>query len=447
MKPDISRIQAICGDIFRLVGGDHAEVVIQSGTSDLTRFANSTIHQNVEQVMTRVELSVMRDGRVGKALTNQLDTDSIQSLVKRASAACSMATRQNDLLEPAAAAAIQEISAWDEAAAEQGPDQRAEAVRQAAWAAKRYNLKAHGMYESQRETVVYANSAGAFCTHSATGSEFSLTAEGDDVSGWSRTRAWKLADLDIDGSIESAIEDCRRSAHPITVPAGQYKVVLPPDAAADFLYFMAFQVFNGLAFAEGRSPISDKIGRKLFHESITINDDSRHALAPGMPFDFEGLPRQRVTLVENGVIKNVVHDRRSAQLSGGISTGHALPQPNSWGPIPVNLVVDAGDLTLDEMIVQTERGLFVTHFHYTNVVNPMEQLITGMTRDGVFLIEDGKLTSPVRNLRFTESAFRAYSNILGLTKKQKSVSGGFGYDFVVPGMWIDGFTFTSTTEF
>ncbi len=247
--------------------------------------------------------------------------------------------------------------------------------------------------------------------------------------------------------IDEALEGCIKAVNPKSISPGEYDVVLPPAAVSDFLFFLAYTAFNGKACNEGRSPFASSMGKKLMSDILTISDDPFDNLSTGAPFDFEGSPKNKLLLIENGVIKACAHDRRSAKIAGIESSGHSLPQPNSYGPIPFNLKVSAGESTLESMIASTERGLYVTHFHYTNMIDPMQQILTGMTRDGLFLIEDGKITGPVNNMRFTESTIKAFSNIAMLGEEPRRIESGFGGFFASPGMKINNFNFTSSTEF
>jgi predicted Zn-dependent protease len=232
------------------------------------------------------------------------------------------------------------------------------------------------------------------------------------------------------------------------MPPGAYVVVLEPAAVTDILEFMAWFGFGGLGFVEGRTFMAGKLGQKVLGDNITILDDAYHSLQQGLPFDFEGLPRQRLTLVENGVAKAVVHDRVTARRAQTQTTGHALPQPSAEGPYPLDLVLSSGNSSVEEMISSTERGILVTRFHYTNLVEPMDLVLTGMTRDGTFLIEKGKVAAPLKNLRFTQSVVEALREVELISREQKTTHSDWGPgSYTAPALKIRRFNFSSGTQF
>ena len=441
------KIRELCRRVIDLAEADGVEVSYSGNDKALTRFANNFVHQNVQQKDATIDIRLIRGGVVGNASTNQWDEESLRAAVEKAERACEFGKPEEELLPLAGPQTYEEVDAYDEATAETSPDFRADQVGKTFRSCEAEGLEAAGIFSNEASVTAIANSEGLFAHHAGTNAIFSLTVSDGRVSGWGETNGPRLGGLDFDGVLDKAVEGCLMAKDPIEIEPGEYSIVLPPEATSDFLFFLAIYVFNGLAFIEGRSPFTDHLGEKLFGDNLSVRDDAFHPLMLGLPFDYEGMPRRTVGLIENGVAKAVVYDRKTALKAGSESTGHSLPQPNPWGPVPFHLVVESGDSSVDEMIASTERGLYVTHFHYTNVVDPMKQIVTGMTRDGVFMIENGKITKPVFNLRFTESAFKAWSNIEALTREQKNVSGGFGDGFVVPGMKIDNFSFTSTTGF
>jgi predicted Zn-dependent protease len=200
---------------------------------------------------------------------------------------------------------------------------------------------------------------------------------------------------------------------------------------------------------EGRSFMVGKIGEQIVDPRVSIWDDASDPRGLPLPFDFEGVPKQRVDLIENGVARGVVYDSyRAGKEEGKTSTGHALPAPNSFGPFPLNTFFGAGDATLEEMIASTERGLYITRFHYTRPVEPTKVVVTGMTRDGTFLIEDGKIACPVRNLRFTQSYLDALNHVDMIGKDHRLLSGMGGLGGTVqPALKLGSFAFTGVTEF
>jgi len=220
---------------------------------------------------------------------------------------------------------------------------------------------------------------------------------------------------------------------------------------SELMSFLGYLGFHALAVQEGRSFFCNEFGRKMVDDKITIYDDGLDPEGLQVPFDFEGMPKQRVTFFEEGVARQVTYDSFTAGREGKSSTGHGLIAPNTAGPIPINLFMKEGESSLDEMIRSVRKGIYVTRFHYTNVVEPMKAVITGMTRDGTFLIEEGEIKSPIKNLRFTESVLKALSRVSAVSKKRRICSEGTVYSrrfvtgTVAPAIKVDGFNFSGVS--
>ena len=214
------------------------------------------------------------------------------------------------------------------------------------------------------------------------------------------------------------------------------------------LFFLGYMGMGALSVQEGRSFMCGKIGERVTGDKVTIWDDGLDPRGLPLPFDFEGMPKQKVMLIEKGIAKNVVYDSATAAKEPGKkSTGHSLPAPNTQGPLPINLFMEPGKSTKEEMLASTDRGIWVTRFHYTNVLHPVKTVITGMTRDGTFLIEKGKITRPLKNLRFTQSILEALSNVEMLTSTLKVVKDDWNaLGTTVPAIKVRNFRFTGGTE-
>jgi predicted Zn-dependent protease len=275
----------------------------------------------------------------------------------------------------------------------------------------------------------------------------------DGASGYANFVSRNIEDIDVKRTSEEAAEKCLRSKNPREIEPGEYEVILEGYAVSDLLLFLGHLGFGALSVQEGRSFMSNKFGQKITGENITIWDDGLNPESFAVPFDFEGVPKKKVILIEKGIAENVVYDSYTAGKEGKNSTGHALPLPNTCGPMPLNLFLKNGEATKEEMISSTKRGLLVTRFHYTNVVEPMKTIITGMTRNGTFLIEEGKIKGPVKNLRFTESVLKALSRVSMISKETKLASEGtiygrrFATGSVVPAIKVDKFNFSGATQF
>jgi predicted Zn-dependent protease len=272
---------------------------------------------------------------------------------------------------------------------------------------------------------------------------------GDTGSGYASATAMDVSDLDAKALGQVALDKALRSRQPTEIEPGAYTVILEEDAVADMLFTLGYLGFGALAVQEGRSFMNGHFGEQITGESITIWDDGHDPRGLMLPFDFEGVPKQRVMLIEQGIARGVVYDSFTAgREEGKASTGHSLPAPNTFGPFPGNLFMAPGQATKEEMLASTERGIWVTRFHYTNPVHPVQTVLTGMTRDGTFLIEDGEIRQPLKNFRFTQSILEAFSRAEMVGDQLKLVSSGWGGSGVcVPALKLREFQFTGTTEF
>jgi predicted Zn-dependent protease len=237
-----------------------------------------------------------------------------------------------------------------------------------------------------------------------------------------------------------------RSAHPRELAPGTYPVVLEPAATATLVMWLGYSAFGGKAVHEGRSPLSGRLGERVCSPLVTIVDDPTSPLLPGLPFDAEGTPKRRLPLIERGVAVGVTHDRWSAKLAGAPgSTGHALPAPNGAGGLATALLFEPGEQPLDALVAGLDRGLLVTRFHYTGLVHPTTSTLTGMTRDGTFWVEDGRVAYGVRNLRFTQSILDALDDVRGVGTETEVARSALGSAVRAPAIGLGSFTFTSAT--
>jgi predicted Zn-dependent protease len=229
----------------------------------------------------------------------------------------------------------------------------------------------------------------------------------------------------------------------VSLDPGDYPVVLEEYAVVDILDMLGYLGFSALAVQEGRSFVEP--GRRVGSDLVTIRDDGADPAGLPMAFDYEGVAKERVELIDRGTCRGVVYDAQTAAREGRRSTGHGLPAPNSYGPFPINMVMAPGDTSREDLVAGLDRGLLVTRFHYTNPVHPKLAIVTGMTRDGTFLIENGAIVGPVRNLRFTQSYLEALGAVAAVGRERKTLRGFLG-GVVVPALRIDEFTFTGATE-
>lgn len=442
---------------------DEVEVLFYGGKFALTRFANNVIHQNVAEENFGVSIRTVFGGRTARATTNKLDYASLARAVKASEALAKVQNPDPDLLpmpsscgEGAALRAQVPSRHFDQTAAITAED-RAEHVRRIVAIAEQNKLTTAGISSSSDSVEGIFNSRGLSDWHQQTSAEISITMLAPDSSGWAKANSPDVADLNPAKLAEAAASKAIRSAHPRDVGPGKYTVILEPAAVLDIVGFM-FWDFAGQAILDERSFLNNRIGTKLFGDNLNIWDDVSHPLQTNSPFDGEGMCRQRVQLVENGVVKRVVYARATAEkmkrspLAASVGpiepTGHGFSLPNEMGEMPVNIVFGGPDEphTVKEMIASTERGILVTRLWYIREVDPYEKIMTGMTRDGTFLIENGKIAAGLRNFRFNESLIHMLSNVEAMSEPVRS-TGEESFDMVVPAMKVREFNFTEVTKF
>jgi predicted Zn-dependent protease len=273
----------------------------------------------------------------------------------------------------------------------------------------------------------------------------------ENSSGWAQSSGWKLDAVDAEGLADEALRKVRLGMDPVEFAPGDYAVVLDPYAAADILELLAFDGMGALACQEERSWMNGRIGQRIMADSVTVVDDGLNASGLPAAFDFEGVPKKATPIIEAGVVMGPVYDTFTAGRDAGrqaVSTGHATPPSpqGRFGPAPTNLFLKPGTSTLESMIKSTKLGLYITRFWYTRTVHPRDAVVTGMTRDGTFVIRDGEIAHPVKSLRFTQSYVEAlkYTEAIGSTPRL--LRSGFGGATSVPPVKLTKFAFTSSTR-
>lgn len=438
--------RALAERAVHVTPADAAEAVVTFGDSALTRFAGNRIHQNVAETDTQLTVRAVLGTRTGVATTNRLDDDSLA----RCAAAAVEAARHapQDPGFPGLPT--------DDSAETPGRDRagviacdtarRASAVAAIIAESAALGLTAAGSVARNAYTLAVANSLGVSRTTEAGDVRATVLSMGDSGgSGWASWLGSNTAGFDPTALGHRAADIAARSAEPTTLDPGSYTVVLAPEAVSDILDFMGYLGFGAKSLAEGGSFMVDAIGKAVVDSRVSIYDDAHSPETIGIPFDFEGVTRQRVSLIEAGVVRGPVTDSYYAARLGLPNTGHALPAPNPYGPLPLNLAMAPGDSTEAEMIASVERGVYVTRFHYVNVEDPMKLVLTGMTRDGTFLIEDGALTRPLKNLRFTQGVLEALSHVGAVGSERVLVGPGEGGATLVPALLLESWAFTGQT--
>jgi predicted Zn-dependent protease len=343
------------------------------------------------------------------------------------------------------------VSRYDARTANFTAEQRAKAVSTIVDVAQKRGLIAAGIVVTGSSAEAIGNSEGLFRYHRETHAEVSITMKRIDPenrtesTGWAKQNSPKASDLDVPALAARAAEKALASANPQDIEPGKYTVILEPSAVLDLLCFMDFD-FTGTSFVDKLSCFLRKQGKKVLGKNITIADDVYHPLQAGAPFDGEGLQRQMVELVSGGKIDNLVYGRRSAAKLKAKATGHGLYEPSAEGEWPHNIVIAGGKDSVEQMIKSTKRGILLTRVWYVREVDPTTKIVTGMTRDGTFLIEGGAIKSGIKNLRFNQSLIEMLNHVVALSPSVRA-TGEEGEPAVVPAMKVENFNFSSTTAF
>jgi PmbA protein len=439
---EVRRVTAAALDI---PGADGVEALFLHEWGGLTRFASSAIHQSTWRENTGLRVRVVVGDRIGVAGTNDFSEMGARAAAENAREMASVVAPDAQFPGLAPAGELEDVSGFDDPTATTTPERRAEGVA-ALVAACSDGFAAAGAFETVGSEVAVVNTHGRFCWAPRTmASVTTVVTGGEGGSGFAEVFASGVDQLDPGAIGRRAAAKAEASQRPRDLEPGRYEVVLEPSAVSTLVGFLAWIGFGGRLIAEGRSCLSGRQGERVAAESVTVFDDASEPGTLGIPFDFEGVPRSRVLLIDRGVFVDGVYDRRTAKLASRQSTGHALPPPNPDGPLPLNLFMAPGSSSLEEMIAGVEHGLLVTRFHYTNVVHPVESTITGMTRDGTFLIRDGEIAHPVKNLRFTQSIL-ASLQATTMVGRDTELASEFLSASRVPALKVESFQFTGSSD-
>jgi PmbA protein len=429
----------------RAAGAEETEVQLDETIDALTRFANNAVHQNVAELGLTVSIRTVVDRRTARVTTNRSDEDSLRQAVQASLELAHSQPKNPKLLPMAGKQRYRPVNRFAPGTAALGPEGRARAVKRACDLAVGAGQVAAGIFSTGQSQLVLGNSRGLLAAYRQTHAEFSITMQDDSAASWAKANA---CDVDLVHPLalaERASEKAKMARDARELEPGKYTVILEPAAVLDLLGFL-FYDFAATALEDQRSCLTKRMGKQLFGRGISLVDDAYHPLQLGAPFDGEGIPRQRVTLVEAGVPKNLVYSRASAKKAAKKPTGHGFALPNDYGEAPMNLVFGGGSSSIEKMVSGTDRGLLVTRVWYIREVDPYEKIMTGMTRDGLFLVEKGKVTSAVRNFRFNQSLIELLQNVEDMGRPVRATAEE-AFEMVVPAMKANGFHFTEPTKF
>jgi PmbA protein len=429
----------------KIAGADETEVQIDETIDALTRFANNAIHQNVAEHGLTISIRTVVDGRTARATTNRLDEDSLRAAVQASLQLAHSQPKISGLLPMPGNQRYRKVNRFSNETGATTPEDRARAVKKSCDLAIRNGQVAAGIFSTGQSQLVLANSRGLFAAHRQTEAEFSITMQDEPAASWAKANSGNVRNFDPQKLAARASEKAQMAKDAQELAPGKYTVILEPAAVLDLVGFL-FYDFAATAVADQRSCLLNRINKPLFGKNISITDDAYHPQQLGAPFDGEGMPRQRVNLVESGVPRNLVYSRASAKKAKKKPTGHGFALPNEYGEAPMNLVFSGGDSSLEKMIAATDRGLLVTRVWYIREVDPYEKIMTGMTRDGLYLVEKGKVTNAVRNFRFNQSLIELLQNVEAMSPASRATAEE-AFEMVVPAMKVKNFHLTEPTKF
>lgn len=398
---------------LKATGLDEAELWVHRRCAAITRYSHSSIHQNAASDETHVHARAIVGSAIGSTSGNSLAPEALRELLSRAAELATLQTPNADWPGLAAPATYREPAAFDARTSELTPADQASAIAQVCERVATAGFRAAGTHSVDLTEDAVANTNGVAAYAPSTVGYLRALVLGDHGgSGYADDLAARATDLDPDGVATRAIEKCDLDRDRLQLEPGDYEAVFEEDAVAEILRIMSITGLSGQSVREGRSFMTGAIGQAVTGPRFTLHDDALHPLQLAVPFDPEGTPKQRVTLVEGGVAAGPVYDRWSAKAAGTTSTGHAAdPARYGRGGHAGNLVMAGGTATRDELIGAVTRGILITRFHYTNTPDPKRATMTGTTRDGTFLIEDGKITRALANVRYTMSALDLFAGI------------------------------------
>ncbi|PIQ84186.1 MAG: hypothetical protein COV75_03590 [Candidatus Omnitrophica bacterium CG11_big_fil_rev_8_21_14_0_20_63_9] len=418
-----AKLLATLSGLVKRTRVDGVSVCAHAKTRRVFRFAFDAIHQDLIQDSVGVTVKVVRDGRVGVASAGTLEPKSLQRCVQ-------------------AALEIAKHSPPPEILASLPPSHHLRSRRDYAASTARFSAAAcveelkhlfricqgagatlAGSLVTGDDEFAVANSSGTACYAASTIAGAKLVTMYRKLSGFASGVHRDIKRLDLEGLLKQSLRQSLCEAEPVTPPLGAYEVILEPQAVGELVEWLGYTAFGAKSVAERTSLMAGRMGEHVFSPEITLYDDGTEASTLRTPFDFEGTPKRRTMLIDRGVATGIVYDTAYGERFNQPSTGHALPPDEVEGPLPLHLAMAPGRTSLEAMIRKCRRGLLIPRFHYVNgLLNPREALMTGLTREGTFLIEHGKLTTPVTTLRFTQSLLEAFKQVLGVSKERRVVA-------------------------
>lgn len=418
--------------------GDHTFLSLRDSHGGTTRFANNQVIQNVNQRRGSLSITVAFGRQHGTASTTDFTAGAVRETLKQAESIARLSPDDPEYLPPVGAQTYLLLPTSRSETSTAGPARRLDYAREAIGQCKMENLNAAGTVSSGVATIGLAAGTGLRAYEERTDARFSLTVQAGDATGWSAAAHRSIDRLHVQERTLAAIIKAKRGADdPQELPPGRYTVILEPAAVAGLLSWMTWML-DAKSFYKGTSPFSGKLGSRIIDHRLSLSNQPAHADLLGQGFTHEGLPVIESGWIESGVLTQLLHDRYTARQHR-VDPLATLESPHFSGERPIGTRVD-------DLIRTTQRGILVTNFWYIRPVNPSDLTLTGMTRDGTFLIENGEITSAVRNFRFHESPLRAFNQVDAHTTPAEAVTSETG-KALVPAMRIHDFNFSSVTRF
>lgn len=446
--------EKLFGRLEKILAGSHADetdIVFVGTESGLTRYANSAIHQNVFENNSIIYFRSVLGNRIGVARTNSLVAADLKKSLQDSYEIAQNQPENPDFPGLPKPAKYQKMNTFDDTTAGFSPRDRAKVVKKVISWADRNGFTMAGALSTMSGEIAVLNSKGIRAYQPITSASINMIAMSDTSSGYAAGTSRRVGDIDIDMLTRRAVDKCEGSQHPRSIEPGDYEVILEPAAVGALLEWINYIGFGYKSFQEKTSFLAGKIGKKITADAITIYDDGLNSKSIAFPFDFEGVPKKKVVFVDKGVARGVVYDRIGAVKDKTKSTGHAqTPDQTGQGAFALNLFMTPGTTAREKMIEKVRKGILITRFHYINgFIDTPNAVLTGMTRDGTFLIENGEVVGGIKNLRFTDAMMRSFKTVKAISKEAELINSW--WDAVgcisAPTLHLGSFRFTGKTEF
>jgi len=428
---------------------DGVGVCAHAKTRRVFRFAHEAIHQDLTQETVNIVVKVRLDHRVGVASTDTLEPKSLNRCVRAAMDIARHSPTQKDLPDLPRSYRARTKADYHLSTIRNSPSECVASLQHLFHLCQGVGAELAGSFVTGEDEFAVVNSGGVACYAASTVAGAKLVTMYRKLSGFASGVHRDLKHLDVNELLKRSLSQSLHRREPKMLPLGAYEVILEPEAVAELVTWLGYIAFGAKSVEERTSFLAGRMGERVMGPQITIYDDGTEASGLRLPFDFEGTPKQRVVLIDRGMASGIVYDTTYGARFGHPSTGHGMPPDEVEGPLPLNLAMAPGKTTIPEMIRSCTRGLLIPRFHYVNgLLNPREALMTGLTREGTFLIEHGKVTTPVTTLRFTQSLLEAFSHVLGISKERRRIADPaqeMGCA-VMPALHLMKFAFTGRSE-